>query len=656
MDIIILVLIVAVFGMVLAVIIHKHKTLHKSEKPELRPPADDGLGKKEENGKKSEEGQMPANEKKEGEEDEPKTSNGDEKERNGEKLTPDNIGGRPRGTKVQNATATTREPKPSLFKPEIICWNKGWEWIVGIEVPEEFESLAVTQNDELLEQDISDSTLYHLKHFEGIVRVAWTGGEHKREIDIPIRKDERKYLIFKMRKDWKEVGRMVNRPSSGYYLAIVPEGWRRNEELSGPAPIKSENVRIDGYKAHFFALRQNENTSIAFIGSNDEQINVETRRSRFQLAGKEIFDFAENMGPLFGEKPPLIETLNEQDWDNIGAVVIGEEGRGRKRWRTHFVPLKGDKKQKMPDDLTNRKGGWYFIRIYDNNYDLLESMDFRFSAGLKNIEKTNSECVPKPNGYENVTVKFIHQADCKVEPVDGEMCNALKIRRENGLTIASIPPKPDFDKTHWIVKDGKAETNVTVLMERIWWNVGKIGVVSTEWTDQPLSLSRKDFSATSEKALWIKLPRKRWVSEIKVGFHSTRSRSFKVDVEKEEVEIPLYTFCDTMEVEKRQEEFAMKIWIPNNGNMSYEATVLTIPVESFSSVEPESSPALPLSMFKAEVMSPNGKRIGKGFSRREVNEVKLTKCDIKRLLIPFDKRRKSSHSWNIERLKSITER
>ena len=113
--------------------------------------------------------------------------------------------------------------------------------------------------------------------------------------------DGRSYLIFKMRKNWKGLGRVVRRPTAGYYLAIVPCEWKRDEEMSGSAPIAPENVQISGYKAHFFALRQNENTSIAFIDANG------------------------------------------------GRIVIGEEGSGRNRWRTQFSPQESMIDQKMPD-------------------------------------------------------------------------------------------------------------------------------------------------------------------------------------------------------------------------------------------------------------------------------------------------------------------
>jgi len=518
-------------------------------------------------------------------------------------------------------------------------------------VPEEFESLSITQNSEVLEKDNSEEVRYPLHYIEGTVKVAWTEGEK----DIPIMKEGINYLIFKMRRNWKGLGRLVNRPTSGYYLAIVPEEWKRDEEMSGGAPVAPENVQLEGYKAHFFGLRQNGDTPIAFVDTTGERIQVEFGSSHFQLIGNEIFDSSDDMGPLFGEEPPRIKTIDEREWNNVGVVVVCEEGSGRNRWRMQFFPQEGANEQHMPDELTNRRGGWYFVRIYDKDDDLLESMDFRFIAGLRDIQIMNSECLPEPVGYNDVTVQFIHQANCKVEPAGEEMHHALKIHRENDMIIVTVPPKHDYDKTHWFVRDGDAEIKVTVLVERIWWCVGRMGIVPTNWTDKTVSSSRKDFTAITDKALWVKFPRTRWISKIDVGFNRIKSRFYNVEVEKKEIAIPLRDFCDAEEIGNKQVEFAMKIWVSSEGSKTYDAIVLKISAELPPPVKPEPPPK-PLPMRRPIVKSRRGKRKGKGFSRNEIDNAGLTMEDAKRLHISYDKRRKTSHSWNIGSLKSITER
>ena len=566
------------------------------------------------------------------------------------KIPPENRGGRSRGQINKNEIEQRQPTKPRTLNPEVVCWEKGGEWITGIEIPEEFTSPQVSQNGELLEQDPSDATIYHLRHITGTIKVKWTEGEQDKGKEIPIIKDARNYLIFKMRKEWKGLGRVIRKPTTGCYLAIVPLEWERDEKLSGSAPIVPERVQINGYKAHFFSLITSENTSIAFTNPNGERMQVKSGGSVFKLIGKEISDLHEDVGPLFCEEPPQIKTFDEQGWDNVRVIVLGEEGSGRNRWRTQFSPQKGTIEQKIPDDLANRKGGWYFIRIYNNDDDLLESMDFRFSVGLKGIQIINPEYFPKANGYENVIVKFTHEANCKVEPEERQNHNILSIRNENNLTIITVPPKPYYDKTNWIITDGDAKTKVRILMERIWWSIGKIGVVPTDWLDKSVSLSRNDFTATTEKALWVKFPRKRWISKIEVGFDQSKSRTFNVQVEEIKIAVPLRDFCNAEEIENKKEEFSLKMWASPEETKTYEAVVLKIPAE-LQPILPQPSPDL-----YSEVKKPCGKRKGKGFSKREIIESGLTIKNIKELHIPYDRRRKSSHSWNIGRLKNLEAR
>lgn len=489
-------------------------------------------------------------------------------------------GGRPRGSIKRSQKEQEPGTKPRSLKPETICWNEGWNWVIGIEVPEELETLCVAQNGELLEQDNTDEPRYRLKHAEGTVKITWTGGEK----DIPLVGAGRNYLIFKMRKDWKGLGRLVRRPTTGYYLAIVPQEWKRDEEVSDSARINPENVQLDGYKAHFFYQEQNGNTVIGFIAANGERIRVESGSPRFQLAGREIGDASEDMGPLFGGQPPLVRALDERGWSDVGVIVVGEEGSGRNRWRTQFIP-RDTQEQVMPDEVRNRGGGWYFLRIYDNDDTLLESMDFRFMVALKDIQTQSYASLPGPDGHDSVTVQFSYQTDCRVELMDENAEHVLEIRRENERTIVSVPPRQDYDKTHWILRDGDAEIEVGLLAERIWWALGVMGVAPADWTDKAIALSRNDFTATSDKALWVKLPRPRWTRQIEVGFYHAKRRSYQVEVEKEKITIPLRDFCDTKEIENRQEESRIMIWVQPEGANLAEAVIARIPADQPGSIQ-----------------------------------------------------------------------
>jgi len=613
----------------------------KTEKEVQERAEKEELKRIEVGGQRREEGQRKVEEehKRVEEEAEQKT----EETRAGGRRPPIKRGGRRRGSIKRHKIEKTPGTKPRSLKPEIVCWNKGWRWIVGIEVPEGLETLSVAQNEKLLEQDNTYGLRYCLKHAEGTVKVTWTEGEK----DIPLVGAGRNCLIFKMRKEWKGLGRLVRRPTTGYYLAIVPQEWKRDEDLSGHAPIVPESVQLEGYKAHFFY--QEQNTVIGFITANGERIRLESGGPRFQLVGREIGDASEDMGPLFGEQAPNIGMIAEQGWSDVGVVVVGEEGGGQNRWRMQFVPQVGAEEQKLPEEIAERCGGWYFVRIYDNNDNLLESMDFRFLGGLKDIRIESSDRLPGPKGHDNIIVQFIHHTNCEVELMDENVRYALEMCRESGQTIVTVPPKPDCDKTHWVLHDGEGKVEVTVLVERIWWAFGAMGAAPTDWVDKPISLSRKDFTAVTDKALWVRLPRLRVVRRIGVGFDRGKSSSYQVEVEKKEIAIPLRDFCDAEEIENRQEEAKMMIWVQLERAKSDETVVVKVPTDQLPPLEQKH-------LFRVNVKCQGGKRKGKGFSRKEVTKAGIAIEDVKHLHIPYDKRRKTSHSWNVKDLEYIVER
>jgi ribosomal protein L13E len=53
-----------------------------------------------------------------------------------------------------------------------------------------------------------------------------------------------------------------------------------------------------------------------------------------------------------------------------------------------------------------------------------------------------------------------------------------------------------------------------------------------------------------------------------------------------------------------------------------------------------------------EVIKPDGKRSGKGFSLEELKKAGLNPAEAKRLKLPVDKRRKTAHAKNVEAIKA----
>jgi hypothetical protein len=330
---------------------------------------------------------------------------------------------------------------------------------------------------------------------------------------------------------------------------MVQDNWERDLALSGSPPVAPESVLLNGYRAHFFILEKDVNRKIAFRTPDDKSVVIEPRASRFELVGNHLNDASENMGPLFGERPPSICSIGDWAWKDIHTIVVGEEGRLRGRWRMAFSPVQSSIEQDLPREVSARKCGWYFIRFYNTDGDLIESLDFRFICGLRRISIHQLTPAPPEGGHDAVYVEFLYESGYVIKPSDDVPCNIL-INHEDKRTILSIPPGSSYDETCWLVgPKGGPQLIVTILAERLWWNVAEEGNTPSEWVDRLLTLERNDFASTSKKVLWLRLPKRRWADEVFVGFREKSMRGYSVKVAENTVVIPLRDFGDAQELQ-----------------------------------------------------------------------------------------------------------
>ena len=473
------------------------------------------------------------------EEDRPK----DKQKRKG--VPPLKRGGRPRDPLSEHDKQIDQEVQQRRQRPEIVCWKRERMWIPALEVPEDLlenSNLSVSQNASPLTQDKSREACWRLNEPCGQVEVHWTEDDAPRETCIMLGKEN--LLIFKLSGQNQNQGRRINLPSSdGSYLVIVPENWDRDEALSGPPPVAPEPVSLTGYQAHFFMLEKGGSGKIAFRSVGNESIVIEPKASQLELVGVRLNDASEDMGPLFGIEPPKIRALDNRAWEGIGEIVVGEEGSGGAKWRRQFRIDPHVMEQAMPSEVAARRGGWYFLRIYDKKDDLLDSLDFRFLATLREIRIPPSSPIPSEGGHMPVKVELIHEPNCVLKAAD-KVAPGIQAKQEDNKSILTIPPNPACDRTYWRVgpHDGPL-VEVVVLVERLWWAVGQEDNTPSDWEDKPLSLLREDFIATSKKALWLRLPRRRWVDRVIMGFEPTKGRTYVVRVEESMIARVLVKSC-----------------------------------------------------------------------------------------------------------------
>lgn len=477
-------------------------------------------------------------------------------------------GGRGRGPQY-----TEQEPEPVTsnrqIKPEIVCSQAERQWILAVEVPKYMQTdsgLEVLQEISHLKQDESSPSYWRLEYTQGDVVIRWNSEEKR----IALGKEG--YLLFKLGAQDSNQGRIIKYASHGSYLIVVPYSWDRDEDLSGPPPIAPQSVSIYGYRAHFFTLEGDSSPKIAFRIPGNKQVVIKSRTSRFELVGTRLRDGSEGIGPLFGGNAPVIRSLDSRTWEQIGTIVVGEEGGGRSRWRTEFIPVPGRKEQNLPPKLTARRSGWYFLRFYDTKDDLVESLDFRFICSLKDIRIIQASPLPPGDGHEPVCVEFSHDANCFIRLKDSSS-SRIDIEEEDSKTIATIPPDPNFDKTRWhVAPDNGRGVEVVTVVDRVWWTLAEEGANPSDWGDKPITITRGDLLANSKKAIWLRLPQSRWIDVVQLGFHEKTARAYSIRTSEQTVAIPLRDFCDCQEARTSLGVAQLKLWC-SRGGTTYTAGV-----------------------------------------------------------------------------------
>lgn len=454
-------------------------------------------------------------------------------------------GGQPRVDSKSIETGQTREGKGGLHtpRPEIVCWKRDWEWVLGVEVSDELAAgreVSISQSGTPLVEDTLERGCWPLRAINGDVIVRFGGGTGEPLPKITL--GENNYLIFRLSSDDK--GCRVKQASSGSYLVVISEDWQRNNNVAGTASVEPEPVCLKGYLAHFFDLSGEPGAKIGFRDSSGHKLPVSSRGPRFHLEGDDICDASEKVGPLFGGSSPHI-CISDGSWEDVGAMVIGEEGGGKGKWRTSFDPKPNAAKQELPIEIVNRKAGWYFVRFYNLQDELIDSLDFRFVAGLRRITIRDVSPFPPAEGHRQAIIDFHHERDCQVEPI--EPCiGDLKIERQTEKTTVIIPASQEFDRSRWLVGDaGGPQVRITVLLKRVWWALGDEHQSDLAWQDQCLLCQRDDFRATSNKTITMRLPQRRWAESVRVGFSETTARSCLVRVQDSTLSIPLREFGDS---------------------------------------------------------------------------------------------------------------
>jgi ribosomal protein S9 len=453
-----------------------------------------------------------------------------------------------------------REAKPYRPKPEIVCWEKGRQWILAVELPKEFcnsGDVVITQNSSPLEKDSSREYCWRLTQAFGKVRV------HSTEtFEIDLGKEDENSLLFKLSGENRREGRLVKLPSSGDYLVVVPADWKITNDIV----VSNEQINVK-YQAYLHIFDMADNRKMVFSTSKGEK-KIQSKAPMFRLIGSSLNDASETMGTLFVENPPCIGAHDITDWNDVGTIIIGAIGENK--WRAEVPLTLEEATQNLPAEVLEKQSGWYFLRFYDGHDELMESLDFRFIRGLNKIKIPRFKPFPEDR-HETIQVEITHETDCEIESANIYSSN-LPVKHTETGRVLSIPPNPEYDKTCWrIGHSSGAQVEITILLERIWWNIGAQTEKPSAWKDQFEPLPKESFSATSNIALWLRFPAQRWVKKVAVGFQREQARDYPVAVTEQTVCIPLREF----EVGDLHRNNFLRVWL-DRGGKQYEGTVIIV--------------------------------------------------------------------------------
>ena len=437
---------------------------------------------------------------------------------------PRQIGGR-RTTQGRSATQWQRQPTISL--PEVVCRRDHAlsHWMAMLSVDERTQIQDVQQNEESLNEE---SGCYRLPSFSDQLTVIYANG-HK--INVALFED--KPLIFKLSRHWKGIGRKVSGITSGHYIVIAPEHWER----TGHVPVAPDGCSDSRFMAHYF---YRDDSSSSEIGGF-RQFEFSLLKSGYELIGKRVFDDSED-GELFVSAVPTLRTSQQVSHARTGS----EDENG---WRgENFRP----DEQALSEILNNRQGH-FFVRVYDENVELLDSGEFRYLRDLNEIRidgkpyTKNTILLPPSSGYVPATVRLVGANGAIIRPILPPELNHVTMQG----TELIVNPHPDGSKIVCTLRSESGCVNIVIDLPFVWWRMERDGDGPDEWRDKPLVMSRQEFRdhAYGETAVRLRLnPR---IKAVHVGFDDESSQSYRRDANNGDLLIPLVDFVDYSQIDKR---------------------------------------------------------------------------------------------------------
>ncbi len=224
---------------------------------------------------------------------------------------PPRISGR-RDRQPGNADSERRQSPSS--RPELVCrevhGRAAWEVILTADEACRLSEVRFQGEDRVLPHD---GEACRVPSLTGRLAVSCQDG---RQHDLPLFEGEP--LIFKLRKDWAGKGRRISRITRGHFIVIAPKKWER----TGHAPVEAHGCKDPEFRAHYFCRDENRSND---GGCGFRQWNGSLVATGIEPTGQRVFDDSDE-GDLFVGEAPVLEPSPEIAWTRVGEEA--ENGWG----------------------------------------------------------------------------------------------------------------------------------------------------------------------------------------------------------------------------------------------------------------------------------------------------------------------------------------
>lgn len=423
--------------------------------------------------------------------------------KSGKSQRPRNIGNRRYGqTKRVDRGKVNRKSIES--RPRLMCRSVGDSWELYLRFNEFTRSEKVFLNGEPIEVSGDEYPVVALTEH---LNLEIAGSKNEIKLFAPD-----KPLIFKLTQRDRRTGMHVKKITSGHFIVIAPVAWKR----IGTPFVEDQALRKDDrFRVHHFYREYDSKNEEEQIQAFEQCPNV-PQTMPLQIRGTSVLE-ADGTELYIGENEPTLGTPNPFSVILIGSVEDST-------WHEVFDP-----NDSSLSGVMNGREGRFYIRAYDHNKELADSLEFSYLSKLRGITVDRNEIqnrdliVPSEDGYDTMQVEFLvsQSTDFEVVPVNPNL------HHPSTSTELSVQANHAADLIQCKLNIDGTTNELELKLPRVWWRVtSESNEESIDWNDRPIEMSQADYRDLSAKGSRLEISLPSVVDSCQIGFGENLDKKF----------------------------------------------------------------------------------------------------------------------------------